>query len=55
MEINRNTTFKSYKKEALKAAKDLRYSEEIVEKIDRSNSEEEIATIMFVAMKNIGE
>lgn len=45
----------NYKKFALKAAKDFGYSKDVVQKIKRSKSDQEISTIMYVAAKSIGE
>ena len=47
--------FTQYKKESLKAAKDLGYSDEVIEKIENAKNDSQISTIMYVAAKNIGE
>lgn len=44
-----------YKKSALKIAKQLCYSDEVLDKIKNAKNDEEVATIMYVATKNIGE
>lgn len=44
---------RSYKKFALQAAKDLLYSEEVIDKIKNAKSDYEIANIMTIAAKNI--
>lgn len=45
----------NYKKFALKAAKNFGYSKEVIQKIKRSKSDQEISTIMHIAAKGIGE
>ena len=45
---------RAYKKDAIKAAKDLGYSKEFVEKIKNTENIDKIATLMYVEAKNIG-
>lgn len=44
-----------YRKHALRIAKDLGYSDEITNKIKNAKNDDEIATIMYVSAKSIGE
>lgn len=44
-----------YKKNAIRIAKDLHHPEEVIEKLRNAKNDDEVATIMYVAAKNIGE
>lgn len=45
----------SYKKKAVRIAKELGYSEETIDKINKAKNDQEISTIMYVAAKRLGE
>lgn len=44
-----------YKKNAIKIARQLGHPEEVIEKLRNAKNDSEVATIMHVAAKNIGE
>ena len=46
---NNNDTFKAYKSEAIKAAKDLGYGTEILEKLENAKTDGEIQRLMIAA------
>ena len=46
---NNNDTFKAYKSEAIKAAEDLEYGTEILEKLENAKTDGEIQRIMVSA------
>lgn len=48
-------TKQNYRSKSMRAAKELGYSEEILDKLRNAKNDSEISTIMYVAAKNIGE
>ena len=46
---NNNDTFKAYKSEAIKAAIDLEYHTEVIEKLNKAKTDGEIQRIMIAA------
>lgn len=48
-------TSQNYRGKSLRAAKELGYSEEILDKLRNAKDDSEISTIMYVAAKGIGE
>ncbi len=48
-----NKTEPTYKKQAIKAAKDLRYGDEIIKKLKAASTDGEIERIMIGARKEI--
>lgn len=45
----------NYKKKYLKIAKELHHPQEVLDRINKAKSEDEVSSIMYVAMKNMGE
>lgn len=44
-----------YKKTAIKTAKELGYSQEVIKKLENAKNDQQISTIMYVEAQKIGE
>ena len=45
-------SFEKYKKDSIKAAKDLRYGKKVVDKLEAAKTEAEVTNILKTAKKN---